>query len=132
MNDWKSEAEKIIRPPGTWHFKFNETKRFILTKPSGKLLVRGEVAIGAGKSVTRKGRIFMQMNKTIAEPGIQLPETKINDVKKLLLKHFGENWSNNEELKYYNNVLESNVSAMLNVSEDPICEIVEQHEGLRI
>ena len=32
VHDWKAETARVIRPPTSWHFKFSEAKRFILTK----------------------------------------------------------------------------------------------------
>nr|CAH7738900.1 unnamed protein product [Callosobruchus chinensis] len=58
ISDWKNLANEVIKKPGQWHFRFNESKRFILTKRSKKVMFRGEAFyrsdFGVPKTVTKK------------------------------------------------------------------------------
>lgn len=61
VHDWKSEAEKCLKKPGQWHFKFKPSKRFFIKKNQrGIPIIKGEVhyrsQIGTSKSVFRQGK----------------------------------------------------------------------------
>lgn len=135
VNDWKTESKKIIRPTTTWHFKFIEAKRFIISKLNRKIVVRGEVAyksdIGASKSITKRGKYLAQMNPSRIYPGTQLNEAKLSDVGNLLSKHFGTNWPEMQELQFYSNLINLNSSNPV-ISPEDHCEVQNRHEGLRI
>ncbi|XP_044766265.1 uncharacterized protein LOC123322386 [Coccinella septempunctata] len=43
--DWKESISDVVRPTGTWHFSFKNTKRFLLKKcKTGNVLIRGTEA----------------------------------------------------------------------------------------
>lgn len=48
------------------------------------------------------------MNQPLLPEGKYVESLKLNDVKKLLIKHYGQAWQKLEELSYYKNVLENN------------------------
>lgn len=48
------------------------------------------------------------MNPPLLPEGKDVESLKLNDVKKLLIKHYGQEWQKLEELSYYKNVLENN------------------------
>lgn len=81
--DWKEESKVYLKLPGAWHFKFNESKRFILKKTKGNVSVRGEVFYrsdtGASKLVTKKDK-----TTTLIQQYCQLGSNKIRKKLKVL------------------------------------------------
>lgn len=95
VKDWKESASTVLRPPGSWHFKFNESKRFIITKNAKSVLVRREAAfksdIGEALSVCKRWTNVSRINPHTIISGVKINEFKIRDVNSLLMKHFGNN-----------------------------------------
>lgn len=108
--DWKSATTEIVRPTSSWHFKFCNTKRFILNKSKeGKVLIRGEpnyrTDLIESKGICRRGKCFQQINPRIVPLGLDPHTAKANDVNKLLSKHYGPEWKENANLAFYRDVL---------------------------
>ena len=104
--DVYKRQRSTVKKPGDWHFKFSTYKRFILTR--GKLgsgLVREEVAYkcdGRGsRTISKKGCPLASIRPETKPNSFPLDPNKVTDVKKLLAKHYGENWNLLETLKYY-------------------------------
>lgn len=136
--DWKSVSTEFVKPPGQWHFKFNESKRFILTKSTNQnISVRGEVYyksdLGVGKTVTKKGKLLRSMAAKALSIGINIKEEKLVDVNKLIIKHFGKDWHNIDRLLFFAQVMANNSDQNAHIDvEDLICEHSEEHTGFRI
>lgn len=111
--DWKSAIEEVVKPPGSWHFKFKPSKRFILKKDRKgvDVLVEGEVNyrinIGALKSICKKRKTIQDLKnpEQIAAGAVEVSPLKLQDVKNLLSKHYGENWRDQEILSFFRNVI---------------------------
>lgn len=43
--NWKSALHDIIKPPGSWHFQFPQSKRFFIKKETTKYLLGGSLII---------------------------------------------------------------------------------------
>lgn len=138
VKDWRTEARATVRMPGSWHFKFNDAKRFIITKnKNGSILVRGEISyksdIGNAHAITKRGKQISNMNAVVIQPGFKINENKIKDVKTLLQKHFGNDWRELSKLTYYKEVINSNANNQdQDVNDDPICEHHDEHDTIRI
>ncbi|KAG5891774.1 hypothetical protein JTB14_006962 [Gonioctena quinquepunctata] len=57
--DWKAATQDIIKLPGNWHFQFNPSKRFLLTRGNQDLaLIQGEAHyrtnVGMARSVCKR------------------------------------------------------------------------------
>ncbi|XP_050302138.1 uncharacterized protein LOC126740245 [Anthonomus grandis grandis] len=128
--DWKTFAETYFKKTGSWHFKFNEAKRFILTKSAQQnVLLRGETSynsdISTGKLIVKKGIKIKSATLPGQIPmGVALKAVKIQDVKNLLKKHFGETWTTMEECSFYQNVLETMtaIHEAEDLEQDEFCE----------
>lgn len=137
VKDWKAEAINILKPPGTWHFKFKEARRFIISK-SGTRKVRGEVAYtsdcGNAASVIKRGKSIRQFNPEPLNAGTRVSEAKLNDVQNLLTIHFGDGWEDLPDLKYYIDVIHADPIHIPydDTTNDPICEYMEQSDNLSI
>lgn len=107
VKDWKEMSKNHLKGVQSWHFKFSLAKRFFIEKESSKdiVTVRGEenymVDLGDNKSIFKRGKRCHQMEPSQVDKGIPINSKKLTDVKKLLLAHFGENWSQNKELSFY-------------------------------
>lgn len=109
IKDWKTESEKVQKKPNNWHFKFNPCKRIIIKKspkdPETNVIVQGEVHyrtdVCEGKCVSRPKRDMTHINPKDINRGVKLNPAKVRDVANLLKKHFGEEWQNNNNLKFY-------------------------------
>ncbi|CAK1589044.1 unnamed protein product [Parnassius mnemosyne] len=130
--DWKTSYEPIIKPTTSWNFPFMKSKRFFLSRTKTEnIFVQGEMHY---KSEINKKILITKKNKkiTMINPRIVLPHTvtpksaKVNDVIKLLEKHFGSDWRNVPELEYYKSIEErlspTNNIFENNMSEDENCE----------
>lgn len=82
--NWKQAVSEVLKPPGRWHFQFNASKRFIISrnKQRTNALVRGEVFyrsdINKPKSVTQKDNVVSDIHP--------IPITTRNTVKPAKLK----------------------------------------------
>lgn len=115
--DFKSEAGQYFKNVASWHFKFSEAKRFIITKKSANnILVRGETFYnsdtGASEPILKRGKKLSNFCPTAIQNGIPVKPEKLVDVKKLLTKHFGDEWVNREELSFYKNLLDIGIDVV--------------------
>lgn len=124
--DFKSEANNYCKLPGNWHFKFNPTKRFELTKRNKSVEIRGEVSYvsnhNTSKSVWKRGKNIVNINPEHLPNGIALKSAKTDDVQNLMLKHFGPNWRDMDRLSFLNKVIPINAKdqkkTKIDVEED--------------
>lgn len=136
VKDWKAYASETITPPGKFHFKFAECKRYYVTRVKnkpGRFLLRGEVHYksdtGVAKSVMKRGVHSTAMFGIREVPPFQtsVSALKLADVNKLLTKHFGEDWKSelgSNKLLYYKNVLEK--TFIDEPEEQEQCEYLEE------
>lgn len=120
--DFKTEAGAYFKPPGNWHFHFNPTKRFTLTKSETEILFRGETSYvannGTAANVVKKGKNVSAMKPQIMQTGMQIKSAKIIDVDNLLSKHFGTEWREMSRL----NFLKSKIGDRTKLKVDPVSE----------
>lgn len=112
VKDWKSESTQYFKAVGSWHFKFSEMKRFVLTKnpPKNNISLRGEIYYnsdtGVSRSIMKKGKVMKNFSPQTLEIGaVAVKPAKLVDVKKLLNIHFGPDWHKQEELKFFRDLL---------------------------
>lgn len=102
VRDRKKEVNNTLKIPGSWHFKFNPSKRFMLHRGRQNISVQGEEnyrsEIGQPKYVTKRGKKISEMAPAILR---KVNPKKILDVANLLKKHFGEDWRTIDSLKYF-------------------------------
>lgn len=112
-NDWKVGVRSVLKQSSALHFKFNKCKRFILRRGKSDILVRGEVAykndLGMMKKITKFSMSTQNIELKEINMGYPVKILKLNDIYKLLSKHFGEDWKSNETLAFYKNLSELTV-----------------------
>lgn len=140
--DWKSEAEKILKPLNAWHFKFAPCKRYRLKRPTNNkrnILVSGENFylhdIGSFKCITKKDTHVAQMVPKLIQPLQQnlVNPKKTADVKRLLEIHFSENWRQNVKLDFYKTLIDNvHPSDLPNEADhnECACELMEESPEL--
>lgn len=120
--DFKTEVGAYFKPPGNWHFHFNPTKRFTLTRLENEILVRGETSYvvnnGTAANVAKRGRMVSDMQSQRMKTGISIKSAKIVDVDNLLSKHFGNGWREMGRLKF----LKSKIGERTKLKADPVSE----------
>lgn len=112
--DWRKSAGEFPKKPGNWHFGFNSSKRFILTREaiSNKVSLRGEQHyrsdVGVDKSTLKQGKKLVIMNSTVIPAGnvARVKKEKLNDVRQLLETHFGNTWNDVPELRFYKDIFD--------------------------
>lgn len=132
--DWKKEVDDICKPSTSWHFKFQATKRFIITrcrKNPNNALIRGEPFYfhdsGENKSICKKGKNLGMLDPDVIERSedVTLSSLKLRDVNRLLKKHFHSEWWKGDDLQFYVDVLKD-----FQVSDDhDLPEDVEDEEN---
>lgn len=136
--DFKGEASKYCKLPGSWHFKFNPTKRFELTKRNNTVDIRCEVSyvsnLSTSKSVWKRGKNIVNINPEHLPKGIALKSAKTDDVKNLMVKHFGHNWREMDRLSFLNDVIPVNtkdkkISRIDDGDDLTDCECEHNEEG---
>nr|CAD7262480.1 unnamed protein product [Timema shepardi] len=119
IHDWKSSVADVIKAPGQLHFKFSPTKRITLKKTKNKnIVMKGEinyrVDTGTFKPFLKKGKSIHSINPEPLPSQVPVKAEKIEDVKKLLNKHFGEGWDEQDGMDYYRQVLLYSTEKYLN------------------
>ena len=103
-------------------------------------MIKGDVnykfSDGVFKKVTRKNKLVKDiMPNVIAKFQIKTNAKKINDVKKLLITHYGDLWQQVEELTFYQNVFAQNPNSTADIGnsvEEVTCEPQEEDSQLRV
>lgn len=134
--DWKSAAEDVLKPPSSWHFQFQKSKRMILTRSkNGNVVVQGEphfrIEVGEPKSIVRRGKHVKHLKPTTIAKGVQIGRPKLDDVRRLLTTHYGEQWESVEKLRYYKTVLQGSEDA--EVANDSDFDVLpEEDDAIQI
>lgn len=135
--DWKTAVNAVFKPPGSWHFGFNISKRFFLYKGKTNVFVQGEENYRSERNdkklVTKKGKSVSILSPINLPVGTNMKKEKVIDVCKLLQKHYGENWRELSDLNYYYNAEQAylngtSTSNEENENEDIVCERVVENE----
>lgn len=127
--DWKSETKNCVKDPKNLHFKISQVKKLILTKKQKSVTVSGEqnysFEINSSLSVMRPGKKVWDINPAELTLGVKVNALKIKDVRDLLQKHYGEKWSEMENVKWYNEVINNN--EMMPENPLPECECLNNN-----
>lgn len=108
--DWKETCKETLKPTQSWHFQISKCKRVILSRKQNTVLVRGEISykndLSTNKSILKRGKQVQNINPQTVTLGVAIKPAKLNDVRRLLDKHYGQDWENKyEHLIFYKSVL---------------------------
>lgn len=106
--DWKSQRQENIK--SALHFQISKCKRIILTRSqTNKILIRGETSYrndsDESASILKRGKRIENIIPSEVETGNAVKAEKLEDVGKLLEKHYGAEWQTLPHLSYYKNVI---------------------------
>lgn len=137
--DWKTAVKDVLKPTTSWSIQFNQCKRFILrrSKQRDNVLVRGEVFyksdIAKPQNICKPRKNMKMINQVIIPNKIAVNKAKLNDVKKLLGKHFGTEWESLPDLKFYRETITSQEDLQETTTDEIYCsDTVEDSEILRV
>ncbi|CAF4889553.1 unnamed protein product [Pieris macdunnoughi] len=108
--DWKISVKSVLKIPGSWHFQFNLSKRFMIRKDhNNRVAVKGEPnydtdTINFG-NVFKTGKTASDIEPTKLNVGAEVKPAKLQDINKLLVKHLGIEWRNRKFLNFFLNLL---------------------------
>lgn len=110
--DWKTVAQQSVKSAAQLHFKLSKCRKvFIMKTKKGTIMIRGEnsyqLMTGADKPFLKTGRGGGDLQPTIIPLGVAVKKEKLNDVNNLLVNHFGSNWKEVENLRWYKEVLKT-------------------------
>lgn len=111
--DFKNKADHCFKKQ--WHFQIKSSVKVFITKKNNSIFFRGEKNYRneAGYDaliLKRGGRISTSVGDQLSN-GIPIKSSKINDINKLLTKHYGKYWQNISKLGFYVQLLkESDVN----------------------
>ncbi|CAH0561701.1 unnamed protein product [Brassicogethes aeneus] len=134
--DWRKESKKYLKPPGSWHFQFNPSKRFFLKKTKNGVSVQGEVnyksECSIPRAVNKKGSGTPNSIKpSVVTVGKKINDKKLKSIDGLLKKHYGTNkpWKDLEQLNFYKDLIqnfdENNLEEPI-PEDDFSCEYAEE------
>lgn len=137
--DWRASVKNILKQTTSWPMKFKECKRFILkrSKKCGNVLVRGEPFyksdMAAAVNICRKQKNIAMIEAQVLPAVVSINKNKLEDVEKLLNKHFGAEWAEMPSLSFYKDLLSSQQSlAEQNIVNDYCEEALDEADALRI
>lgn len=110
--NWKASCTEVLKLTSSWHFPFSKSKRFIISRSkTNNALVRGEMFYRSDlmmpRPINKPGHNISSMEPLVLPVGIKVNKDKLSSIAKLLTKHYSKDWSKNEELKYYQQVISS-------------------------
>lgn len=89
--NWKESVSEVLKPPNKWHFKFNASKRFFVSRNKSKTnaMVRGEPFyrsdVNSPRSVTQMNKVVSDINLIPIHQQNKVKPAKLKDIESLLL-----------------------------------------------
>ncbi|CAG9793983.1 unnamed protein product [Diatraea saccharalis] len=138
VNDWRESVRKVLKQTTSWSVQFKDCKRFILkrSKKVGNVLIRGELNyksdLGKFENVCQKNKQISMLSPVPLPNIVPINKNKLQDVKKLLQKHFGLEWVALESLTFYKELFETQEELVAPQNEESFCneridETIELH-----
>ncbi|CAH1109845.1 unnamed protein product [Psylliodes chrysocephalus] len=107
--NWKSECKNLLKITHNWHFQINKCKRNILCRRAKEIFVRGEISYRSDllnpASLMKKGKKLTDFMPRPVPLGSQVKAAKLEDVDKLVKKHYGNDWQTTANLKFYKDII---------------------------
>lgn len=136
--DWKTASNEVLKSTSGMHFSIKESKRFIIkrNKQKSNVLVRAESSyrntLGTSKNICKRNKKASQINPCTVPMNIAIKKEKMEDVKKLLIAHYGEDWEDIPELDYFKYVFSRPDDLIQMTSAIENCEMEEELPSLII
>lgn len=128
--DWMGTARNNLRPTSGYHFELTKCRRiFIKRNRKQGATVRGEQDYDANKcqskSLLKPHKHIKSLQPTVVTPNVVLHIDKIRDIKYLIELQFGEEWKEQEHLRYWVDMFNEQEQrrARLEVESDPNSQV---------
>ncbi|CAG4945972.1 unnamed protein product [Parnassius apollo] len=116
------------------HFSIKKSKRFFLkiTRDKRNVYIRAEESyqnnLNKYQNICKGKKTVSVINPDVVKLYVDVKQEKLNDVTKLLIKHFGENWEEHINLLYFKQVLSRPKPSIAHAHEhdDEQCEFTEE------
>lgn len=132
VQNWKEASTEILKGTNAMHFSIKQCKRFFIKRNKQKhnILVRAEQsyqnALGSYKNICKKNKTASLINRRNIQTNVVVKKEKLDDVKKLLTAHYGDQWDILPDLEYYKNVIERSSDSFINCYSNERCESEEE------
>lgn len=133
VQDWKKEAQAVLKSTASMHFKITTCKRIVFTrsKTQNNILVKGEPHynsdVNNAQGICKRGKKLSFINpQNIELNAVQINPKKLKNIDELLTKHFGATWKERSaelNLDYYKELL-----SRVEVPDEEEVEVMEQEE----
>lgn len=130
--DWKKSTAEVLKTTSNMHFSIKKSKRFSLkrTHDNQNIYVRAEESyqntLNKYQNICKVKKNVSSINPDMEKLYVDVKPEKLNDVKKLLITHFGEQWQEIPDLFYYKQVLSRPTSSTAHVDVVEECELAEE------
>lgn len=127
VRDWRDSVRKVLKQTTSWSVQFKECKRFILkrSKKAGNVLIRGELNyktdLGKFENVCQRNKQISMLNPQPLANIVPVNKNKLQDVKKLLQKHFGPEWVDLQSLIFYKDLFQIQEELVVPQNEESFC-----------
>ncbi len=130
--DYRTISKQYMKPTDKWPFHIKSCKRLLLEKGQKNVLIRGEVHYGF--DMLQTGSTLLKKNKTL-QGNVEIPVIPIsnvlsaekkNDVHRLLIKHFGDDWEKRPDLQFYCHALSGSKTRYDLEEVEHNCEFYEE------
>ena len=107
IRDWKSLSKDIMKPTNLLPFKISEVKRMFFTNERNAIQFQAESCFRfqsnplSSSGLCKRGKSFSRApsGPSLSTTAVTINSLKVRDVDRLLLKHFGSSWKENERLE---------------------------------
>lgn len=135
--NWKQSVSETVKAPSQLHFQFAPSKRITLKRTKNNTVVlKGEpnyrVDIGQFKLFVKKGKSLTCINPEVLPTKVPVKPAKLKDVEKLIRKHFGDEWEQDDTLVFYKNVLSQDCVELEDNEEDEAVNYPDESEDMKI
>lgn len=130
--DWKRSASEVLKTTTNMHFSIKKSKRFFLkrTRDKQNVYIRAEESyknsLNKYQNICKGKKKVSAINPDVIKLYVDIKQEKLNDVKKLLITHFGEKWDEILDLYYYKQVLSRPKSSTTHEQVVEDCDFSEE------
>lgn len=83
-------------------------------------------------NICKRGKSYKHIEPALINVGVSVKSAKLNDVRSLLVKHYGEDWPTVDSLKYYRFLQEDQDEAALEEATDTEETLMDDEDKSRV
>lgn len=110
--DFKDAAKDTLKNPSSWPFQITTAKRIYITRQkNGAVHIQGDCSYRSvdtkPTSILKRGKKMSSVSLELVPLGNSIKSRKLADVTSLLKSHYGMDWRDIPELKYYKDLIDT-------------------------